>query len=393
MKRIFIFLLLSILLLLRFSFSTKRTAFQQGEIHSMLLDVNESKATILKVGNKYPFEYLYAKVFYKEDGKYQGYFLIEKIKQENNFTFMELKEIKTEKVKKNFMENYLGKVFERSQKNFSYKLKNMNKALLLGDNTRLSKKLKEKIRYLGLSHIFAMSGLHIGLVFLVFYFICFRVFKKKIIIELTTLFFMTLYYLGVKESPSFSRAYIMIVIYLFGQILYEKVNAGKALFVSAVISILYRPNVIFSLSFQFSYLAMIAIFYFYPLVKKINIKKSKILDYILFTSSIQVFLIPIQIYYFETIPFISIPINILILPFATIFISLSYVQLFLENFYLGFLLEFFVEFSYDVFMYLIDIFSKIPNMNLYFYSKKIIISYIVFLAGIFYIKLVKKVKK
>ncbi|MDY5305663.1 MAG: ComEC/Rec2 family competence protein, partial [Fusobacterium gastrosuis] len=142
MKRIFIFLLLSILLLLRFSFSTKRTAFQQGEIHSMLLDVNESKATILKVGNKYPFEYLYAKVFYKEDGKYQGYFLIEKIKQENNFTFMELKEIKTEKVKKNFMENYLGKVFERSQKNFSYKLKNMNKALLLGDNTRLSKKLK-----------------------------------------------------------------------------------------------------------------------------------------------------------------------------------------------------------------------------------------------------------
>lgn len=393
MKRIFIFSLLSILLLLRFSFSTKRTAFQQGEIHSMLLDVNESKATILKVGNKYPFEYLYAKVFYKEDGKYQGYFLIEKIKQENNFTFMELKEIKTEKVKKNFMENYLGKVFERSQKNFSYKLKNMNKALLLGDNTRLSKKLKEKIRYLGLSHIFAMSGLHIGLVFLVFYFICFRVFKKKIIIEITTLFLMTLYYLGVKESPSFSRAYIMIVIYLFGRILYEKVNAGKALFVSAVISILYRPNVIFSLSFQFSYLAMIAIFYFYPLVKKINIKKSKILDYILFTSSIQVFLIPIQIYYFETIPFISIPINILILPFATIFISLSYVQLFLENFYLGFLLEFFVEFSYDIFMYLIDIFSKIPNMNFYFYSKKIIISYIVFLAGIFYIKLVKKVKK
>lgn len=393
MKRVFIFLLLSILLLLRFSFSTKRTVFQQGQIHSMFLDVNESKATILKVGNKYPFEYLYAKVFYKEDGKYQGYFLIEKIKQENNFTFMELKEIKTEKVKKNFMENYLGKVFERSQKNFSYKLKNMNKALLLGDNTRLSKKLKEKIRYLGLSHIFAMSGLHIGLVFLVFYSICFRVFKRKIIIELTTLFFMTLYYLGVKESPSFSRAYIMIVIYLFGRILYEKVNAGKALFVSAVISILYRPNVIFSLSFHLSYLAMIAIFYFYPLVKKINIKKSKILDYILFTSSIQVFLIPIQIYYFETIPFISIPINILILPFATIFISLSYIQLFLENFYLGFLLEFFVEFSYDVFMYLIDIFSKIPNMNLYFYSKKIIISYIVFLAGIFYIKLVKKVKK
>lgn len=393
MKRIFIFSLLSILLLFRFSFSTKRTVFQQGQIHSMFLDVNESKATILKVDNKYPFEHLYAKLFYKEDGKYQGYFLIEKMKQEDNFTFMELKEIKAKKVKKNFMENYLGKVFERSQKNFSYKLKNMNKALLLGDNTRLSKKLKEKIRYLGLSHIFAMSGLHIGLVFLVFYSICFRVFKKKIIIELTTLFFMTLYYLGVKESPSFSRAYIMIVIYLFGRILYEKVNTGKALFVSAVISILYRPNVIFSLSFQFSYLAMIAIFYFYPLVKKINIKKSKILDYILFTSSIQVFLIPIQIYYFETLSFISIPINILILPFATIFISLSYVQLFLENFYLGFLLEFFVEFSYDVFMYLIDIFSKIPNMNLYFYSKKIIISYIVFLAGIFYIKLVKKVKK
>lgn len=382
MKRIFIFLLISVAIMLRFSITTKRAVLQQGGVHSMLLDLNETKASILEIDDKYPFQHISAKLFFKENGRYKGYFYIEDLKKENNIYFVTLQEIKSEKIEQNFMENYLEKVFERSQEKSSYKLKNMNKALLLGDNTRLSKNVKDKIRYLGLSHVFAMSGLHISLVFSIFYFVCFRMFKKKEIIELSTLFLLTLYYFGVKESPSFTRAYLMIVIYLFGRILYEKVSARKALLVSAIISILYKPNVIFSLSFQLSYLAMIAIFYFYPLVKKINVKEWKILDYILFTTSIQVFLIPIQVYYFNTVPFLSIIVNILILPIASIFISLSYIQLFLENFYLGFILKFFVELSYKIFMYLIDIFSKIPNMSIEFISKNLIYVYALFLVFI-----------
>ncbi|WP_022820255.1 ComEC/Rec2 family competence protein [Fusobacterium russii] len=394
MRRIFIFLFISILLLLRFSLSTTRGMFQNGEIYNMFLAVNESRVTILKVNNKYPLNNIYARLFYKEDGRYKGYFMVEKLSQEDSFTFMELKEIKSEKVKNNFIQAYLSNIFERASEDFSPSLKNMNKALFLGEDS-LSKKTKNKIRYLGLSHIFAMSGFHIALVFSIFYFICSKIFEKKLIIEITSLFFLSIYYLGVKESPSFTRAYIMIVIYILGRLLYEKINAVKTLVASAIISIFLKPNTIFSLSFQFSYLAMFAIVYFYPLIKKINIKKWKILDYILFTLSIQIFLIPIQIFYFNTFPFLSILINILILPFASFYITVVYIHLFLENFYLSFILSPLVEWSYRIFEKIINFCSDIPNMSIHFYSKNVVYFYLIFFLSIYIIKKVmfKKGKK
>lgn len=389
MKRIFIFLLVSISLLLRFSLSIRKTGFQKNEIYKILLNLDDNKAEILRVNDKYPFKHIYAKLFYKENGRYEGYFLIEDLKEEDDFYFMNLKEIKSKKIEPNFSEKYLEKIFERSQKNFSPDLKNMNKAILLGDSNRIFKSMKEKIRYLGFSHIFAMSGLHIGLVFIIFNFITFKIFNKKIYIELANFIFLTLYYLGVRESPSFTRAYIMICIYLFAKILYEKVSIEKTLIASFIISIFLKPNTIFSLSFQLSYLAMFAIVYFYPLIKKVNVKKWKFLNYILFTLSIQVFLIPIQVYYFNVFPILSVLANILILPLASIYISLSFLLLFLENFYLGFILSPMVEVIYKIFIKIIDIFSTIPYISVDFYNRKLIYLYIMFLLGI----IIKKNKK
>lgn len=393
MKRILIFLLLSISLMLRYSISTKRTVIQQGETHRIFLELNESRAKILKIDGKYPFQQIYARLYFKEDGKYDGYFYIENMYPSEEISFITLKEIKSEKIEKNFIEKYLENIFNRSQKNFSNSLKNMNKALLLGDSSALSNDIKVKIRYLGLSHIFAMSGLHIGLVFMIFYFICFKIFKKKIIIELATLIMLSFYYLGVKESPSFTRAYIMLLIYILAKILYEKASIEKTLFVSAIISIFIKPSVIFSLSFQLSYLAMIAIIYFYPLVKKINIKKWRILDYILYSLSIQIFLIPIQIYYFKSIPFLSIFISLILLPISSIFISISYIHLFLENFYLSFLSAPLVKCSYKIFMLLIDIFSDVPSSILVYYNEKIMYVYFLFMIIILINRILKKLKK
>lgn len=389
MKRIFIFLLVSISLLLRFSLSIRKTGFQKNEIYKILLNLDDNKAEILRVNDKYPFKHIYAKLFYKENGRYEGYFLIEDMKEEDDFYFMNLKEIKSKKIEPNFSEKYLEKIFERSQKNFSPDLKNMNKAILLGDSNRIFKSMKEKIRYLGFSHIFAMSGLHIGLVFVIFNFITFKIFNKKIYIDLANFIFLTLYYLGVRESPSFTRAYIMICIYLLAKILYEKVSIEKTLLASFIISIFLKPNTIFSLSFQLSYLAMFAIVYFYPLIKKVNVKKWKFLNYTLFTLSIQVFLIPIQVYYFNVFPILSVLANILILPLASIYISLSFLLLFLENFYLGFILSPMVEVIYKIFVKTIDIFSEISYVSVDYYNKNLIYLYIIFLLGI----IIKKNKK
>ena len=380
MKKLFLLMILLIILMLRFSLSVRVTEVFQKEVYRMNLSLEDGRIKVLKINNKYPLKNIYGKLGYKENGKYEGYFLVKSIKEYENIYFVELEDIKSTKIEDNFLEKYLQTIFNRAEEDYSYEIKNINRAILLGDNTRIKKDLKDKIRYIGLSHIFAMSGLHIGLVIAIFYFIFKKTIKNKRLIEVLLLISITLYYISVKESPSFTRAYIMAIVYLLGKLFYEKVDLGKTLFISAIVSILINPTVIFSVSFQLSYGAMIAIIYIFPYIRKINYKKFKILDYILFTTTIQIFLMPITVYYFNTIQFLSVISNLILLPLASFYIIVNYIALFLENFYLSFLFKPIIEILYKVLIYLINFFSELPYLSVEYINKKLIYIYVVFLV-------------
>ena len=390
MKKLFLLMILLVILMLRFSLSVRVTEIFQKEVYRMNLSLEDGKIKILKINDKYPLKNIYGKLGYKENGKYEGYFLVKSIKEYENIYFVELEDVKSTKIKDSFLEKYLQTLFNRAEENYSYGIRNINRAILLGDSTRIKKDLKDKIRYIGLSHIFAMSGLHIGLVIVIFYFIFKKTVKNKRLIEILLLISITLYYLSVKESPSFTRAYIMAVVYLLGKLFYEKVDLRKTLFVSAIISILINPIAIFSVSFQLSYGAMIAITYIFPYVRKINYKKFKILDYILFTSTIQIFLIPITVYYFSTVQVLSLISNLIFLPLASFYITINYIALFLENFYLSFLLKPIIEILYKILIYLIDLFSELLYLSVEYENKKLIYIYIVVFVIIIICKNMKK---
>ena len=390
MKKLFLLMILFIVLMLRFSLSVRVTEIFQKEVYRMNLSLEDGRIKILKINNKYPLKNIYGKLGYKENGKYEGYFLIKSIKEYENIYFVELEDVKSTRIEDSFLEKYLQTLFNRAEENYSYGIRNINRAILLGDNTRIKKDLKDKIRYIGLSHIFAMSGLHIGLVIVIFYFIFKKTVKNKRLIEILLLISITLYYLSVKESPSFTRAYIMAVVYLLGKLFYEKVDLRKTLFVSAIISILINPIAIFSVSFQLSYGAMIAITYIFPYVRKINYKKFKILDYILFTSTIQIFLIPITVYHFSTVQVLSLISNLIFLPLASFYITINYIALFLENFYLSFLLKPIIEILYKILIYLIDLFSELLYLSVEYENKKLIYIYIVVFVIIIICKNMKK---
>ena len=390
MKKLFLLMILLIILMLRFSLSVRVTEVFQKEVYRMNLSLKDGRIKVLKINNKYFLKNIYGKLGYKESGKYEGYFLVKSIKEYENIYFVELEDVKSTKIEDNFLEKYLQTLFNRAEEDYSYGIKNINRAILLGDNTIIRKDLKDKIRYIGLSHIFAMSGLHIALVIAIFYFIFKKTIKNKKVIEILLLVSITLYYLSVKESSSFTRAYIMAIVYLLGKLFYEKVDLGKTLFISAIVSILINPTVIFSVSFQLSYGAMIAIIYIFPYIRKINYKKLKILDYILFTTTIQIFLMPITIYYFNTIQFLSVISNLILLPLASFYITVNYIALFLENFYLSFLLKQIVEILYKILIYLIDFFSELPYLSVEYINKNLIYIYVVVFVIIVIYKNMKK---
>ena len=390
MKKLFLLMILIVVLMLRFSLSVRVTEIFQKEVYRMNLSLEDGKIKVLKINNKYLLKNIYGKLGYKESGKYEGYFLVKSIKEYENIYFVELEDVKSTKIEDNFLEKYLQILFNRAEEDYSYGIKNINRAILLGDNTRIRKDLKDKIRYIGLSHIFAMSGLHIALVIAIFYFIFKKTIKNKRLIEILLLTSITLYYFSVKESPSFTRAYIMAVVYLLGKLFYEKVDLGKTLFISAVVSIFINPTAIFSISFQLSYGAMIAIAYIFPYVRKINYKKFKILDYILFTTTIQIFLIPITVYYFNSIQFLSVISNLILLPLASFYITINYIALFLENFYLSFLLKPVIEILYKILIYFIDFFSELPYLSIEYTNKKLVYIYIIVFVIIVICKNMKK---
>ena len=375
MKKLFLLTFLVIILMLRIATGVRITEIFPKEVYRMDFNLVDGKIKELKINNKYPLKNRYGKLGYKENGKYEGYFLVNSIKEYKNIYFLELEDIKSEKIENNFLENYLQVLFDRAEEGYLYETKNLNRAILLGDNSRIKKSLQEKIRYIGLSHVFAMSGLHIGLVIAIFYLILKKIIKNKIVLEVSLILLLSLYYFSIKESPSFTRAYIMAFVYLLGKLFYEKINLPKSLIISAYLSILIKPTVVFSLSFQLSYGAMVVIIYIFPYIRKINYKKIKFLDYFLFTTTIQVFLIPITVYYFNTIQFLSLISNLVVLPLASFYITINYIALFLENFYLSFLLKPIIKISYNFLIYLIDFFSNFSYLSIEYENQKLIYIY------------------
>ncbi|MCB1181488.1 MAG: ComEC/Rec2 family competence protein [Chlamydiia bacterium] len=138
-------------------------------------------------------------------------------------------------------------------------------ALATGDlNDKVT--IKE-FRDLGLAHLMAISGFHFSL--LAFFFHLFlRLFVPYPFCYFFLLLLLTLYFFFIGASPSIERAYLMITIFLFGQLIARRAYPLNSLGIALMISIARDPLVIFQLGFQFSYLATVALLIFMSPIKK-----------------------------------------------------------------------------------------------------------------------------
>ena len=78
------------------------------------------------------------------------------------------------------------------------------------------------------------------------------------------------------------------------------------------------------------------------------------------------------------------------MPLASLYITVNYIALFLENFYLSFLIKPIIEILYKILIYLIDFFSELPYLSVEYESKNLIYIYIVFLVIIIVYKNIKQ---
>lgn len=240
--------------------------------------------------------------------------------------------IKQQKNLSNF-KLFIHKIREKLKRNIQELLTEKTYALgigiLIGDNSRIDEKIVEDFKNSNLSHMLAVSGVHINYVVLT---VSILFTKKQAGIKaqraatiLMMLFFMEL----TQMTPSVVRAGTSCIIYMCASLLYRKADVINAMAISTLVILLNNPFSLFNIGFQLSYAGTLGIILFCKLID-IPIK-NKLLKYlkdsIVISISANIFIIPIMMYQFNTISLTFILSNLLAGPLLGISIILEIIVL------------------------------------------------------------------
>lgn len=155
---------------------------------------------------------------------------------------------KTKLIKKNKNIMYLmkNKIFNHINK---LSTKSYLFSFVLGDNSYMDDGLKSNIRNLGISHLFAVSGMHVALILFVIN-LLFKKFKYK---ELINIMFLFIFLFLTNYTESLERCFLFILLSFCNKKLKLNLSSVYILIISACILILINPFVIYSIGFIFSF--------------------------------------------------------------------------------------------------------------------------------------------
>lgn len=144
-------------------------------------------------------------------------------------------------------------------------------ALLTGDRSSLDDSVMNSFRDSGASHILALSGLHLGIIYGILLKVT-SIFGKhptvKAVRSLIIISLCGIYTLATGASPSLVRAFLFILINETARLTHRSNNPLRVYCAALFIQTAINPQVISSTGFQLSYLAMAGIFLLYPALKK-----------------------------------------------------------------------------------------------------------------------------
>lgn len=219
------------------------------------------------------------------------------------------------------------------------------RAMLLGEKYAVGDDIKELFARTGVSHILAISGMHIGVFIIIFLQIILMLgFNRRSSFYITSM--ILLFYIAlIGWPPSATRAAIMGLVVMFALHVGRINKAINSLAISAVVLLLINPKFLRDdIGFQLSFLAIIAIIYIFPKLEsgfqKFKIYQNRyiknIIKIFLITISIQILTLPILLFNFNFFSLVSPVANIFIiwaLPFILFFSMLAIIlSLFLSNF-------------------------------------------------------------
>ena len=215
------------------------------------------------------------------------------------------------------------------------------RALIIGDKSRLDPELRDSFTRVGVAHVLAISGLHIGLVATLAYGAWWWLLARSQYVllmwsvpKLAALFTLpvVLLYAGLAGgSVSTLRAVIMVAVFLTALLLDQKEEVFRSLALAALSVSLIWPGAVLDISFQLSFVAVLAILLglhrfrawwdnrdetraVHPSPWRRRLRRWAIL-YGLVSLSATVGTLPLVATYFHTVPLVGFAANLLVVPF------------------------------------------------------------------------------
>jgi len=206
--------------------------------------------------------------------------------------------------------------------------------MLLGLRDLLSPELRQAYAGAGAMHILCVSGLHVGIIFLILNALLSFLnnsLKTKILKASIILLFIWFYALLTGLSPSVVRSATMFTFVIIGQNINRHTNIFGSLSASAFLLLIINPSLLFDLGFQLSYSAVVAIVILQKPIENLwipnNIVLYKIWQLITVSIAAQIGTLPISLYYFHQFPNLFLLTNIIVIPAAYIVIILGIIVL------------------------------------------------------------------
>jgi competence protein ComEC len=228
-------------------------------------------------------------------------------------------------------------------------------ALLIGYNSEVTADLKQAYSNTGVVYLIAVSGMSLGLIYLLLLWAKKRIpfiRKTNLLQSLLILCCLWFFALIIGAPAATLRSAVVLTCIITGKVLNKKATAYNSLAASAFILLCYDPYFLWNIGFQISYLAVISILVFRKPVYDLLYIKNKWLDkiwqMISVTLAVQVLTFPICIYYFHQFPVLFLITNLVAIPLATIILI---AELFLVSFswlsfvgtYMGKLISYLIE--------------------------------------------------
>ena len=212
-------------------------------------------------------------------------------------------------------------------------------AMAFGDKSQLTKDLRETYAVTGASHVLALSGLHLGIIYTLLSLLLNRR-RWQVVSQVVIIVCIWLFVFLVGMSASVVRSAVMLTVYALLSLGHRDKMSVNTLAFAAIVMLLFNPRSLFDIGFQLSFMAVLAILLFYPLFNGVW-SQAFLLDHRVFrwvwtmvavSCAAQIGVAPLIAYYFGRFSNYFLLTNFIVVPAATLILYFSLIVLLIPAF-------------------------------------------------------------